>query len=230
MIIDLTVEITPELMARTGASESKAPKGHLGTHFDVMDCMFPLAYTQRKGIVFDVSAAAGGKIGVGPTADRDIGVGGATVNGENGAGGVSAAAGGEIGIDDIALDLVEADMFVAFCTGFLEAEGYGSRRYFAAHPQLSHALIDALIGRGISIIGVDFAGIRRGAEHTPADQRCADRGVFVVENLCNLHAVLQGAPHAFFSANTYPLHITGLTGLPCRVCADVPKRATNTEK
>lgn len=30
--------------------------GHLGTHFDVMDKEFPLEYTRRDGVVFDVSA------------------------------------------------------------------------------------------------------------------------------------------------------------------------------
>ncbi len=29
--------------------------GHIGTHFDAMDKEFPLEYTQRNGIVFDVS-------------------------------------------------------------------------------------------------------------------------------------------------------------------------------
>ena len=45
-------------------------------------------------------------------------------------------------------------------------------------------------GEKISMIGVDFAGIRRGKEHTPKDQYCADRGVFVVENLCGLSRLL----------------------------------------
>ena len=36
--------------------------------------------------------------------------------------------------------------------------------------------IRAMVGPGI-FIGVDFAGVRRGKEHTPMDQYCADRGV-----------------------------------------------------
>lgn len=67
--------------------------------------------------------------------------------------------------------------FAAFYTGFLEEAGYGSTAYFKQHPQLSQALISALLERRVSILGVDCAGIRRGPEHTPADQRCADRGL-----------------------------------------------------
>ena len=37
-------------------NEKKAIAGHLGTHFDVMNKEFPLEYTRRAGIVFDVSS------------------------------------------------------------------------------------------------------------------------------------------------------------------------------
>ena len=36
-------------------------------------------------------------------------------------------------------------MFTAFYTGFIEEQGYGGKIYFTEHPQLSHALIDALL-------------------------------------------------------------------------------------
>jgi kynurenine formamidase len=127
----------------------------------------------------------------------------------------------DISIDDVDLTLVEADMFVAFSTGFIERTGYGGKAYFGEHPQLSHEVIDALLDRKVSIIGIDFAGMRRGAEHTPKDQVCADRGVFVVENLCNLSAVLNGKKSAFFTANTFPIKYAGMTGLPCRVVAEL---------
>lgn len=121
---------------------------------------------------------------------------------------------------DIDIDLVAENMFVAFYTGFIEQEPYGSRKYFSEHPQLAHELIDLLLLKGVSIIGVDFAGIRRGVQHTPTDQTCADAGVFVVENLCNLETILNGKTWAFFTANTYPLKFKGMTGLPCRVAAE----------
>jgi len=62
-----------------------------------------------------------------------------------------------------------------------------------------------------------FAGVRRGREHTPKDQELADTGVFVIENLCNLAAILDGKESETFIANTYPVNYTDMTGLPCRV-------------
>lgn len=185
MLIDITLEITPQMEADARGNEKKALSGHLGTHFDVMDKEFPLAYTRRPGVVFDVR-------GVG---ERDIGP------------------------EDVDLSRLAPGMFAAFCSGFITEEGYGGRAYFTAHPQLSPALLDALLDRGVSIIGVDFAGVRRGAEHTPMDQRCADRGAFVVENLWNLEELL--AHGGAFTAHTYPLRRAGATGLPCRVVAEV---------
>lgn len=185
MKIDITLKITPKMVVDAQGNEKKALVGHLGTHFDVMNKEFPLEYTERQGIVFDVHTVK----------DR------------------------EIDLCDIDLDKVGADMFVAFYSGFIEDEGYGTKRYFSEHPQLSHALIDALLERNISIIGVDFAGIRRGAEHTPMDQYCADHNVFIIENLCNLGSIL--AQKDSFAANTYPLNYTEMTGLPCRVVAEI---------
>ena len=55
MKIDITLRITPKMATDAQGNEKKALVGHLGTHFDVMNKEFPLEYTQRKGIVFDVS-------------------------------------------------------------------------------------------------------------------------------------------------------------------------------
>ena len=184
MLIDITLKITPKMAATAQGNDKIVLAGHLGTHFDVMNKEFPLDYTRRKGIVFDVRHVSG----------RDI----------------EAA--------DVDLSRVEADMFVAFCTGYSGREEYGSRVYFSQHPQLSHALIDALLHRGISIIGIDFSGVRRGAEHTPKDQYCADRRVFIVENLVNLEAILDAG--GVFTAHTYPMNYAGMSGLPCRVIAE----------
>ena len=181
MLIDITLPITTELMETARANEAKAFSGHLGTHFDVMDKSFPLEYTRRNGIFFDVSSVS----------DR------------------------EIDPEDIAMDEVQADMFVGFYTGFIEKTGYGNRTYFKEHPQLSNYLIEALVDRRISIIGIDFAGVRRGKQHTPMDQYCADHGVFVVENLCHLKDVCgKGIVH------TYPMPYVSLSGLPCRVIVE----------
>ena len=182
MLIDITLKITPKMVTDAQGNEKKALAGHLGTHFDVMNKEFPLEYTRRRAVVFDVSAVK----------DRDIDVA------------------------DIELSKVGKDMFVAFYTGFIEKEGYGGKAYFTGHPQLSNELIDALLVKEVSIIGVDFAGVRRGKEHTPKDQYCADHGVFIIENLCNLMAVIGEC-----IIHTYPMKYAEMTGLPCRVVAEL---------
>lgn len=102
-------------------------------------------------------------------------------------------------------------------TGFIEQEGYATPKYFRQHPQLSFELIHTLLDKHVRIIGVDFTAVRNGKEHTPTDQLCADQGVFIVENLCNLSAVLRGGKQAVCRMATYPVKFEGQTGLPCRV-------------
>ncbi|MBQ7477830.1 MAG: cyclase family protein [Selenomonadaceae bacterium] len=181
MLVDITLKITPKMTKDAQGNLKKALVGHLGTHFDVMNKEFPLEYTRRQGIVFDVTAVA----------ERDI------------------------GIEDIAMDSVEKGMFVAFYTGYIEKVAYGSKEYFASHPALSPKLIDALLEKEVSIIGIDCAGVRNGQEHTPMDQHCADHSVFIVENLCNLKEVVGNCV-----INTYPMNYAEMTGLPCRVVAE----------
>jgi len=185
MLIDITLKLTPKLTKDAQGNEKKALTGHLGTHFDVMDKEFPLAYTERKGICFDVRKA-----------------------GES----------GQITAGDIASERIEKDMFVIFYTGFLEREGYGSQRYFREHPQLAPELIDLLLQREVSMIGIDCAGVRRGKEHTPADQKCADCGAFVIENMDHLDRLPPKTP---FIVRTFPMCYEGMTGLPCRVVAEI---------
>lgn len=185
MIIDITLPVTPEMMGTAWENTAKSLVGHLGTHFDVMDKEFPLDYTERRAVAFDVSFVR----------DRDI----------------TQA--------DIEMDLVREGMFVAFYTGYIEEVAYGTPRYFKEHPQLSSQLIEALLDKKISVIGVDCAGIRRTPEHVPADQRCADQGVFVIENLWDLKRVLSEGRE--FTAKTYPMRYLGITGLPCRVVAQI---------
>lgn len=124
----------------------------------------------------------------------------------------------DIGSEDISLDRIRKGAFVGFYTGFSEDCAYGTKAYFTEHPQLSHELIDDLVKMEVSIIGLDFAGIRRGAEHTAMDQMCADNGVFIVENLCNLKQVVDVND---LIINTYPMNYVGVTGLPCRVTGGV---------
>lgn len=185
MKIDITLRVTPKMTEDAQGNLRKAMTGHLGTHFDVMNKDFPLDYTERSGIAFDVSKIRG----------RDIET------------------------HDIDIELVKKNMFVAFYSGYIEEEGYGTQKYFKEHPQLSIELIESLIDKSVSIIGIDFAGIRMGKEHTPMDQHCADRGVFIVENLCNLKTVLDAGGR--FTARTYPMNFSDMSGLPCRVVAEL---------
>lgn len=187
MKVDITLCVTPKMVTDAQNNEKKAFTGHLGTHFDVMNKVFPLEFTELPGIVFDIRA--------------------------NGV--------GETGINDINMNLVEEGMFVAFHSGFIDIEGYGGTKYFREHLTLSMELIYELLAKHVAIIGVNFAGIRRGKEHTPTDQICADKGAFVIENLCNLSKILQGSPCKRFKLHTYPMNFQEMTGLPCRVVAEI---------
>lgn len=185
MLIDLTLQITPRLLQDAMHLKNPALMGHWGTHFDVMEQEFPLTYTERNGIVFDVSSVSG----------RDI------------------------DLCDIDPSKLSAGMFTAFYSGFSEKVGYGDAGYFSEHPVLSKELIECLLQKGVSVIGVDFAGIRRGEEHIPADRHCAAHGTFVVENLVNLQALLSCGGTGI--VHTYPMNLVGATGIPCRVIAEV---------
>jgi len=123
----------------------------------------------------------------------------------------------DIELEDLDISIVKENMFIAFYTGFIEQVEYGTNEYFKDHPQLSKDLIDCLLERNISIIGIDFAGVRRGTEHTPMDQYCTDRGVFIVENLCNLKNLLGDEKQRHFIAHIYPVKFSDMSGLPCRV-------------
>ena len=187
MLIDLSVVVIGE-QVQSFTENGRIPSfGHLGTHFDVMDKVFPLEFVRRQSVVFDVSNLF----------ERDI------------------------DSSDIDLDQVEAGMFVLFCTGHIELQGYGTKAYSGNHPQLSMELMDELLKRSVSMIGVDFAGVRRGKEHTLADQYCADHGVFVVENVCNLALVLKNSKSRKCIIHTYPVNFKGWSGLPCRVVAEI---------
>ncbi len=188
-LVDLTVEVNKGILQEALGNEKMVSFGHQGTHFDSMDKVFPIDYSIRDAVVFDVSAVQNG----------------------------------EIAVQHLDTTLIKEGEFVAFYTGFIEKIGYGSKEYFTNHPYLSWELIDFLLEKKVAIIGVDFAGVRRGKEHTPTDQKCADRGVFIVENLCNLANVLQKKSSAMFIAYTFPIKFSGLTGLPCRVIGSLPK-------
>lgn len=122
----------------------------------------------------------------------------------------------DIEIGDIDLSAVQPDDFVIFKTNTIKKYAYGSKEYFTKHIQLSDAIIDELISKKISFIGIDAAGIRHGAQHVIADKRCEEKQIYIIENLDNLDT-LQGYAKRFFSVITLWIEVPGQTGLPCRV-------------
>ena len=56
MLIDITLKVTPNMAKTSAQNTDPSLVGHIGTHFDVMEREFPLEYTERKGVAFDVSS------------------------------------------------------------------------------------------------------------------------------------------------------------------------------
>lgn len=124
----------------------------------------------------------------------------------------------EIQPEDFADIAIPENSFVFIRTARMEQHRYGTTEYFQDHPQLSETAIDALIEKKIRFIGIDCAGIRRGTQHEPADRKCEQNGIYVIENLCGLDR-LCGQD----SIEVYTLWFDDerATGLKCRVLAVV---------
>jgi kynurenine formamidase len=125
----------------------------------------------------------------------------------------------EVEVEDLGSILIEADDFVIFHTGFIDEFGYNTKPYMTRSAELSDRTVDYLLERKVRLIGVDAAGVQKFSKHAAVDQRCADRGVFIVENLNNVGKLLEHSPNPFV-VYTAPVSRTDLTGLPCRVLAE----------
>ena len=187
MLIDLSLPISVD---KISGGEDYVRKivdaGHAGTHFDVMDKVFPLDSFRTTGKVVDISHIR----------DR------------------------EVEIDDIAGVAIEPGDTLIFYTGWVDELGYDTHNdYVYKSAELSDALVAHIVERGVKLIGVDAAGAQKPKKHQKVDQYCADRGVFIIENLDNVKRLLElDRP---FTVYTAPVHRTDLTGLPCRVFAEV---------
>lgn len=126
----------------------------------------------------------------------------------------------EVKVTDLASVPIEEDDFVIFHTGYIEELGYFSRNYPLRSAELSDETVDYLIGRKVRMIGVDAAGAQKPKKHHKVDTRCAEHGVFIVENLTNLQKLLALSPREF-TVFTAPLNRPDLTGQPCRVLAEI---------
>ncbi|MEF2230651.1 MAG: cyclase family protein [Pseudodesulfovibrio sp.] len=134
---------------------------------------------------------------------------------------VRTVSGRDIEASDIDLDRVGENDFVFFHSGCLAVFGYASREYMSSAVQLSWDLIGRLLEKKVAMIGVDFAGVRRQAEHPKADILCADAGTFVVENVVALERLAAEAGSGAFTVHCYPMRLADATGLPCRIIAEV---------
>ncbi len=121
---------------------------------------------------------------------------------------------GEIEPDDLyGIEKIVKNDFVIIHTGWSNEEEYGTASYFDNHPELSMDLIGYFVSKGVSLIGIDGPGLKRGELHGKVDQYLADHGIFVVENLCNLKHV-EGE---LFQTYCFPMNFVNVSGIPCRV-------------
>jgi kynurenine formamidase len=125
----------------------------------------------------------------------------------------------EVEVEDLGSISIEADDFVIFHTGYIDQFGYSTKPYMTRSAELSDRTVDYLLERKVRLIGVDAVGVQKFSKHAAVDQRCADRGVFIVENLNNVGKLLEHSPNPFV-VYTAPVPRTDLTGLPCRVLAE----------
>ena len=95
-------------------------------------------------------------------------------------------------IEDADLSKVKEGSFVMFKTMHSRRIDYGRKEYFGEHATLSDELIEKLIEKKVALIGIDGPGIKSGKEHPLTDQYLADKGIFVVENLCYLFLLKEG--------------------------------------
>lgn len=126
----------------------------------------------------------------------------------------------EIEVDDYGDVIIEEIDFVLLYTGFIDRIPYGSPEYFKIHPELSMQSIQFLLEKKVSLIGIDAPGLRRGPDHPKVDRLCAERNIFVVENLVNLGKLSKLPVNQSVTVYTLPVNMTGLTGIPCRVIAE----------
>ncbi|WMI82124.1 cyclase family protein [Anaerotignum sp. MB30-C6] len=137
---------------------------------------------------------------------------------------VSNLDGQEIKVSDVDLSLVQAGMFVAFCSNYSETIGYGSNEYFDKSPKISYELIYELLKKNVCIVGLDFGRPTQCRIQKILRYCLEGKEPFVIENLCNLKSILNGRKAAYFKASTFPMHYEGFSGNPCRVIAKVEKK------
>lgn len=132
---------------------------------------------------------------------------------------ISHLMGKQVNPKDVDLNLIKTNDFIFFYSGILQKYGYATKEYFSTYIELSDALIECLISKKISFIGIDMAGVKMPKEHHRIDAYCADNNVFIIENIINLDILIEKSQNKHFTVYTFPMNFTGMTGLPCRVIA-----------
>lgn len=128
---------------------------------------------------------------------------------------------GEVKLEDLDLSIIKENDFVLFHSGILKEYGYGATEYLSTYIELSDELIDYLIDKKISFIGVDMAGAKTPKDHLRIDLHCAEKGIFIIENLVNLDLLLKESLGKSFTVYTFPTNMSGFSGLSCRVIAEI---------
>ena len=106
---------------------------------------------------------------------------------------------------------------VLFDTGW--TANLESPAYYEGYPHLSAELAEALVSRGVALVGIDTpsADAINPATHYPAHRALLGAGIPIVEGLCNLAQLPEG-PDAFRFA-CFPLKLEGAEGSPVRAVA-----------
>ena len=195
MIIDLSLAITKKCPIFKSASDAENAKllssGHIGTHLDTF---------LHKPIPLEWIDRSGILVDL-RSAWPDFGP--------------------EIGSEALDGYEIRRGDFVILHTGFMNKHEYGTESYLRDHPQMAWSLIESLVEAGVSFIGLDAAGLRRGEEHIKADRFCEERETYVIENMTGLDLLQEAAPTRF------PLRVAWfsnelMTGIPVKVVAVLP--------
>lgn len=123
---------------------------------------------------------------------------------------------GPLRAGDLDLSSLAPGGFLILRTGVMEDHPYASEGYLSAHFEVGWDLLDAILDKGIHLIGLDARGLRPDRDHPKADTICESRGAFVIENLANLALLPMGAPLTLYAA----VFDMGGTGLPVKVFAE----------
>jgi kynurenine formamidase len=124
----------------------------------------------------------------------------------------------EVEVGDLPETINEGGMLILH-TGYMDEIGYEGKGYNLRSAELSDAAVERITEAKVKLIGVDAAGVQKPKKHVAVDNYCAERGIFIIENLRNVSELLKS--EGDITMFTMPMNYVGLSGLPCRVLAEV---------